>query len=167
MSYLVECNFDRHSEAILEIFNDAIRNSTALYDYQDRSIDDMQRWFQTKSEANFPVVGLESDEGELMGFASYGSFRPHTAFMHTIEHSVYVHPNYREKGIGRRLLTEIIQRAKHQDFHLMLGVIDSTNSPSIHLHKSLGFTHSGTLNEVGYKFERWLDVVIYQLKLKG
>lgn len=165
MSYLVECNIERHGEAILDIFNHAILNTTALYDYQTRSMQDMQEWFDTKTANGFPIIGFESDDGILMGFASFGKFRSNTAYMHTIEHSVYVHHNYRKKGLGRRLLTHLIERAKRDDFHTLLGLIDASNTASVHLHKSLGFTHSGTIKEAGYKFERWLDVVIYQLKL--
>lgn len=167
MNYLVECNLERHGKSILEIFNDAILNTTALYDYQARSMDDMGSWFETKRRGNFPVVGLENQNSDLMGFASYGRFRPQTAYMHTVEHSVYVHPNYRKRGIGRRLLSEIVARAQQQDYHLMIGLIDTANAASIHLHESLEFTRSGTIKEAGYKFERWLDVAIYQRRLQG
>lgn len=166
MSYLVECNYERHGAAIQEIFNEVIANSTALYDYQPRDSEDIKAWFEDKALGHFPIVGLEDENSDLMGFASFGKFRPQTAYMHSVEHSVYVHNKYRKKGIGKRLLSEIIQRAKQQDFHLMIGLIDSANTTSIHLHKSFGFTCSGTIKEAGYKFERWLDVDIYQLKLE-
>ena len=166
MSYLVECSLEQQGAPILEIFNDAILNTTSLYDYQARTMDDMESWFETKRSGNFPVIGLQNQEGDLMGFATYGTFRPQTAYLHTVEHSLYVHPNYRRKGIGRRLLKEIVERAKQEDYHLMLGLIDSNNVASIQLHISQGFTHSGTIEQAGYKFERWLDVAIYQLKLR-
>ncbi|MBK1878319.1 GNAT family N-acetyltransferase [Pelagicoccus mobilis] len=165
MNGFVECSLEQQGAAILEIFNDAIAHTTALYDYQERTLDDMRSWFAAKHEGNLPVVGLESSDKKLMGFATYGRFRPQAAYLHTVEHSVYVHSDYRGNGLGRTLLVELIQRAKEQGHHQMLGLIDAQNEASIHLHQSIGFQHAGTLKEVGYKFERWLDVEIYQLPL--
>ncbi len=165
MNDFIECSLEKHGAAILEIFNHAIKTSTALYDYEPRPIESMTTWFAAKQAGSFPVIGLEDENGKLMGFASYGSFRPQQAYLHTAEHSVYVHSDYRGKGLGRHLLAELIKRAKAQNLHLLVGLIDSENAASIHLHKSLGFTLSGTIQEAGYKFERWLDVDIYQLKL--
>ncbi|EDY81796.1 acetyltransferase, GNAT family [Verrucomicrobiia bacterium DG1235] len=161
----IDCKLDKHGDSILQIFNHAIATSTSLYDYQPRTEKSMQDWFATKEKGNFPVIGIEAENGELMGFASYGIFRPHAAYQYTVEHSLYVHSNYRGNGLGKKLLSEIIERARRQNLHLMIGVIDSTNTTSVHLHKSLGFTYAGTLNQVGYKFERWLDADFYQLAL--
>lgn len=165
MSDFIECSLEKHGGAILAIFNHAIKTTTALYDYEPRPIESMTDWFAAKQTGGFPIIGLEGENGELMGFASYGKFRPQQAYLHTAEHSVYVHPDHRGKGLGRQLLAELINRAKAQGLHLLVGLIDSENATSIQLHKSLGFTHSGTIQEAGYKFERWLDVDIYQLKL--
>jgi phosphinothricin acetyltransferase len=162
---LVSCTHKRHADAILAIFNDAIVNSTALYDYEPRTKEMMTAWFEVKAKGRFPVIGLENDSGELMGFASLGTFRAFPAYKYTVEHSVYVDARFRGQGIGKRLLQEIITAAQQQDYHIMIGVIDASNTVSIRLHESLGFTHSGTLRESGFKFNRWLDIVFYQIIL--
>jgi phosphinothricin acetyltransferase len=162
---VIQCEEARHAEAILAIFNDAIVNSTALYDYQPRTREMMTAWFQTKAKGKYPVVGIENDSGELLGFGSYGTFRAWPAYKYSIEHSVYVDARFRGQGIGRRLLQEIILNAQKQDYHTLVGVIDAANSISVRLHESLGFTHCGTIRQAGFKFQRWLDVVFYQLIL--
>ena len=163
---IVQCERERHAAAILAIFNDAIVNSTALYDYKPRTMEMMSAWFEVKAKGKFPVIGIESDEGELMGFASYGTFRAWPAYKYSVEHSVYVDGRFRRRGVGRRLLEEIISAAQGQDYHTLIGAIDATNSVSIALHEAMGFKHCGTIREAGFKFGRWLDLAFYQLVLK-
>lgn len=162
---LVYCTEERHVGSILDIFNEVIAHSAALFDYQPRTREFMRAWFQTKTAQQFPVIGVEDDDGRLLGFASYGTFRAWPAYKYSVEHSVYVHRDHRGKGIGRLLLQELIRMAQTQDYHAMIGCIESTNTGSIALHESLGFTHAGTIREAGYKFGRWLDVSFYQLVL--
>lgn len=162
---LITCTFDKHAPAILAIFNDAIANSTALYEYQPRTMDTMRAWFETKAKGRFPVLGLADDDGTLMGFASYGTFRAYPGFKYSVEHSVYVDERFRGCGVGRRLLGEIIEAAKSQHYHTMIGGIDADNAASIALHKSLGFTHCASIKQAGFKFGRWLDLEFYQLLL--
>ena len=162
---LITCTFDEHAPAILAIFNDAIANSTALYEYEPRTMNTMRTWFEAKAKGRFPVLGLESDEGKLMGFASYGTFRAYPGFKYSVEHSVYVDSRFRGRGVGRRLLGEIIEAAKSQEYHMMIGGIDADNEASIALHKSLGFTHCASIKQAGFKFGRWLDLEFYQLLL--
>jgi L-amino acid N-acyltransferase len=165
MMRIVPCTLDCHADAILAIFNDAILNSTALYDYKPRSREMMTAWFEVKAKGKFPVIGIEDDSGELMGFGSYGTFRAFPAYKYTVEHSVYVDGRFRGRGIGKRLLQEIISTAQRQDYHVLVGAIDASNSVSIRLHESLGFTPCGTIRQAGFKFNRWLDLVFYQLIL--
>jgi L-amino acid N-acyltransferase len=162
---IVKCEQKRHAEAILAIFNDAIINSTALYDYKPRPIEMMTGWFDAKSKGKFPVIGIENDSGELMGFGSYGTFRAWPAYKYSVEHSVYVDARFRGQGIGKRLLQEIIAAAQGQNYHILVGGIDATNSVSIRLHESLGFIYCGTIQQAGFKFGRWLDLSFYQLLL--
>lgn len=150
---------------ILEIFNHAIRTSTALYDYRERTMNDMDSWYADKQSHNHPVVGAFDEEGVLMGFATYGMFRVRPAYKYTIEHSVYVHPERRGKGLGKILLKEIIRWAISQDYHVMVGVIDADNEISRRLHEQEGFVLTGVMTEVGYKFNKWLDAAFYQLTL--
>ena len=152
---------------ILDIFNDAILNSTALYDYKVRTMETMHQWYNDKLAHNYPVLGAFDEAGMLLGFATYGMFRVRPAYKYTVEHSVYVRHDKRGKGIGKILLKEIIKKAEEQNFHVMVGVIDATNEVSIKLHEKEGFVHTGTMKEVGYKFGKWLDAAFYQLTLKS
>ena len=162
---IVPCTHKQHADAILAIFNDAILNSTALYDYKPRTKEMMTAWFEAKAKGKFPVIGLENDSGELMGFASLGTFRAFPAYKYTVEHSVYVDARFRGQGVGKRLLQEIITAAQRQEFHVMVGAIDASNTVSIRLHESLGFTPCGIIRQAGFKFNRWLDLAFYQLIL--
>jgi L-amino acid N-acyltransferase YncA len=163
---IVSCEPERHSAPILAIFNEAIANSTALYDYQARTPGSMVTWFEAKARGNYPVIGVEGDAGELMGFASYGPFRPHAAYKYSVEHSVYVDQRFRGQGVGRALLGAVILAAERQDYHVMVGGIDAANAISIRLHESLGFKSCGIVRHAGYKFGRWLDLAFYQLLLR-
>jgi phosphinothricin acetyltransferase len=162
---LVRCDRARHSEAILAILNEAIAHSTALYDYQPRTAQNMAQWFDAKEQRNFPVIGAEDASGELMGFASYGTFRAWPAYKYSVEHSVYVEARHRGKGLGRQLLGELIAEAERQQYHTLVGGIDAANRVSIRLHESLGFTSCGVIRQAGFKFGRWLDLAFYQLIL--
>jgi phosphinothricin acetyltransferase len=159
------CSEDAHSEEILDIFNEAIANSNALYEYHPRTPEFMRGWFAEKHSKNFPVLGAFDECGVLMGFASYGRFRPQPAFKYTVEHSIYIHHAHRGKGIGRVLLDALIEHAHAQEYHCMVGCIDAANSASIMLHEQMGFTYAGTIQQAGFKFGEWLDLAFYQLLL--
>jgi phosphinothricin acetyltransferase len=158
---LIRCDHS-HLEQIGAIFNEAIQNSTALYEYKPRTPEVMAAWHQAKLRGNFPIIGLVTEAGELAGFGTYGLFRTAAAYKYTVEHSVYVATPYRRQGLGKRLLTEVIQAAQAQNFHVLVGVIDAANAVSIRMHEAFGFSHAGTVREVGFKFGGWLDVVFYQ-----
>jgi phosphinothricin acetyltransferase len=156
----------RHCRGILDIFNEAIANSTALYDYQLRTAADMASWFDGKTRRDYPVICAEDDAGELLGFASYGQFRERPAYKYTVEHSLYVDARHRGQGVGRALLGAIIEAAGRQDYHVLVGGIDAANDASIKLHERFGFTPCGIVRQAGFKFGRWLDLAFYQLILK-
>lgn len=162
---LVTCTFGSHAAAILDILNEAIVNSTAVYDYTPRAPDTMPGWFRAKAAGRFPVIGVAGDDGQLLGFATYGTFRAWPAYKYTVEHSVYVHKDHRGKGIGSILLRRLIAAATEQQYHVLVGGIDAGNRESIALHAKLGFTPSGTIKHAGFKFGRWLDLAFYQLLL--
>lgn len=163
---IVDCTEAAHSGAILDILNDAIERSTALYDYTQRPSDSMPGWFAAKRAGNFPVIGALDDQDTLLGFASYGTFRAWPAFKYSVEHSVYVEKSHRGRGVGRTLLQALIARAEQQDYHVLVGAIDLENRASIALHEKLGFTHAGTIHHAGFKFGRWLDCAFYELILE-
>ncbi len=162
---IIDCDAATHSDAILEILNEAIVSSTALYDYEPRSRESMRGWFATKRAAGFPVLGALDDAGQLLGFASYGTFRAWPAYKYSVEHSVYVHKHQRGRGVGETLLRRLISVAEQRDVHVLVGAIDAQNRASVALHRKLGFEHAGTVREAGFKFGRWLDVAFYQLIL--
>lgn len=162
---IIECNFADHGTAIQSIFNEAIVHSTALYDYQPRSLETIENWFSQKALQHFPVIGLITDNNQLAGFASYGTFRAWPAYQYTVEHSIYIHQDFRGRGLGKCLLAALIEYAEKQNYHVLIAAIDSSNQNSIKLHQSFGFSHAGTLKQVGFKFGRWLDVELYQKTL--
>ncbi|WP_430901553.1 MULTISPECIES: GNAT family N-acetyltransferase [unclassified Paraflavitalea] len=152
-----------YAPQILEIFNDAILNSTALYDYEPRTLENMNAWFKTKDAGNYPVIGLVDENDQLLGFGSYGTFRERAAYKPTVEHSIYIHKDHRGKGLGKILMPEIINAAKLQGYHCIMAGIDASNAVSIKLHEQFGFREVGVIKEVGFKFNRWLDLAFYQL----
>ena len=163
---LVACTYESHAGEILEILNDAIVNSTALYDYEPRAPETMAGWFKAKEAGRFPVIGAVARGGQLLGFASYGTFRAWPAYKYSVEHSVYVHRDHRGRGIGLTLMQRLIGAAGEQQYHVMVGGIDVTNAGSIALHERLGFVHAGTIRHAAFKFGKWLDLGFYQLLLE-
>lgn len=162
----VPCTYEPHAREVLDILNEAIVNSTAVYDYKPRATESMVAWFHAKQAGRYPVIGAIAEDGRLLGFASYGSFRAWPAYKYSVEHSVYVHKDHRGKGIGLALMRELIEAAQKQQYHVMIGGIDLANRGSIALHEKLGFFHAGTVQHAGFKFGRWLDLAFYQLILK-
>jgi L-amino acid N-acyltransferase YncA len=162
---LAACNLTEHGPAILEILNDAIVSSTALYDYWPRELSSMSGWFEAKQARQFPVWGALDDAGVLLGFASYGTFRVRPAYKYSVEHSVYVARAARGRGVGKALMQRLVQSAIEQQLHSMIGAIDAANAQSVAFHEKLGFVHTGTIKEAGFKFGRWLDLAFYQLLL--
>jgi phosphinothricin acetyltransferase len=162
----VTCTLATHGGAILDILNEQIRTSTAVYEYVERTPESMVAWFKAREARNYPVIGVEDESGTLMGFATYGVFRERPAYKYTVEHSVYVHQDHRGKGLGLALMKRLIEAARAQDLHVMVGGIDATNAGSIAMHEKLGFVHAGTIRESGYKFGTWLDLAFYQLTLQ-
>jgi len=155
-----------HSGAVLAILNEAIENSTALYDYRLRTPAMMDAWYDAKEQARHPIIGVIDAAGQLLGFGSYGPFRAWPAYKYSVEHSLYVERAHRGQGIGRLLLAELIAAATRQDYHMLIGGIDAQNTASIALHRRLGFQQCGHIRHAGFKFNRWLDLTLHQLLLK-
>ncbi|GGF21926.1 GNAT family N-acetyltransferase [Flavobacterium limi] len=150
---------------ILEIVNHSILNTTANYSYEIQNLEVQTKWFEDKKAKNIPVIVADLD-GEVAGYGTYGQFREKIGYQYTVEHSVYVVDDVIGKGVGSKLLTELIRLAKEQGYHVMIGAIDADNAGSIAFHEKFGFVNTGTIREVGYKFGHWLDLVFMQLILK-
>jgi L-amino acid N-acyltransferase len=149
---------------ILDIYNYAILNTTSVYSYEPHTLEMRRKWFEEKKEHGHPIFVAE-ENGMIAGFIAYGPFRPWPAYKFTMEHSVHVHINHRRKGIARLLLIKLIETARQNGVHTLIGAIDASNEPSIILHEQLGFKEVGHLKEVGYKFDRFLDLKLHQLIL--
>jgi L-amino acid N-acyltransferase len=154
----------KDANAILEIINDNILNSTALYDYEIRSLETQLAIFDDKLKKGFPII-VAVFKDEVVGFGYYSEFRFREAYKFTVEHSVYVNKNVHSKGIGKLILENLIDLAKAQNLHTMIAVIDSENQKSIDFHQKFGFEIVGTIKESGFKFDRWLHSVIMQKML--
>jgi L-amino acid N-acyltransferase YncA len=165
MNILLRPALAKDLDKILEIVNYSILNTTANYSYEVQNIEEQTKWFLNKQEKNLPVIVAEVD-GNVVGYGSYGPFREKIGYKFTVEHSVYVIDNFIGKGVGSTILKELIVLAKQQNYHVMIGAIDASNSSSIAFHEKFGFVATGTLREVGYKFEHWLDLVFMQLLLE-
>lgn len=150
--------------AIVEIYNEAVVGTTASWALEPVTLADREAWLARQVAADQPVLAVEED-GVVVGFASYGPFRPQGGYAHTVEHSIYIMAGHRASGLGRLLLSTLIDAARSNGVHTMVGVIDGANAESIAFHERLGFAVSGRLPEVGRKFGRWLDVVFVTLIL--
>lgn len=149
---------------ILEIYNHAIINTTAVYSEQPHTLDMRLAWFNDRLSNGFPVFVLEID-GKVAGFSTFGHFRAWQCYRYTVEHSVYVHIDHRGKGLSKLLLPPLIDRARKMKLHAMIAGIDGENEISQRLHRSFGFVEVAHFKEVGFKFGRWLDLKFMELIL--
>ena len=152
-------------EAMLAIYNDAIVNTTAVYDYQPRAADAQRQWFETKQAQRLPVL-VAAESATIIGFGSFGPFRPWPAYQYTVENSLYVDSAFRRKGAGTALLASLVAAAQTAGYHAMVAGIDATNEASLALHRKAGFEPVGHFREVGWKFARWLDLVFLERMLR-
>lgn len=149
---------------MLEIYNYAILHTTSVYSYTAHTMEMRRKWFEEKKAANHPVLVAETDN-KVVGFISYGPFRPWPAYKYTVEHSVHVHKDFRRQGIASLLLEKMIEIAKQNGVHAIIGGVDAANEASIKLHEQSGFKEVGCLKQVGYKFNQWLDLKFVELVL--
>jgi L-amino acid N-acyltransferase len=149
---------------ILAIYNEVIRNSTAVYTEVELTPERGEAWFDAKLAGGFPLM-VARDASGITGFGSFGEFRAWPCYRHTVEHSVHIRADCRGRGLGRALVTTLMRQASAMQKHVMIAGIDADNAASIKLHQSLGFTQVGHFHEVGFKFGRWLDLVFLQCRL--
>ena len=149
-------------QGILEIYNDAILNTTSVFQYDPHTIEMRQEWFAQKQKENFPVF-VAKENNVVIGFSTFGPFRNWPGYKYSVEHSVYVKDGQRGKGIGKLLMQPLIDAAKQMGLHTIIAGIDADNKISIQFHKQFGFEKVAYIKQVGWKFERWLDLVFMQL----
>lgn len=151
--------------ALRDIFNDAVLNTTAIWMDDVVDLANRQAWFAARAQQGYPILVAENAAGEVVGYASFGDWRPFDGFCHTVEHSVYIRADQRGNGLGPLLMAALIERAKACGKHVMVAAIESGNAASIRLHERLGFITTGQMPQVGRKFGRWLDLTFMQLIL--
>jgi phosphinothricin acetyltransferase len=149
---------------ILAIYNHAALNTTAVWTDGPADLTSRRDWISARQEAGFPVL-VAMKGRDVVGFASFGGFRPWPGYRRTVENSVYVDTRHHRCGVGRSLLAALIERGIALDKHSMIAAIEAANAASIALHAALGFVEVGRMPEVGCKFGRWLDLVLMQRRL--
>jgi L-amino acid N-acyltransferase len=149
---------------LVAIYNQVIATSTAVYSSQPVDLADRRSWWQARTAQGYPVL-VARDSGGVCGFCTFGDFRAWPGYRFTVEHTVHVRADGRGRGIGTSLVQALLPRAVALGKHVMIAGVDAENAASIRFHERLGFTQGGRLHEVGYKFDRWLDLVFLQRRL--
>ena len=150
--------------AILAIYNDAVVNTTAIWNDAVVDIDNRLAWFEARARQSYPVLVADL-VGAVVGYGSFGDFRPFDGYRHSVENSVYVAADARRRGVASALLAALIERGRALGKHVMIAGIAADNLASIRLHARHGFTETARMPEVGTKFGRWLDLVFMQKRL--
>ncbi|UFH49095.1 GNAT family N-acetyltransferase [Pseudomonas sp. KNUC1026] len=150
---------------LLEIYNDAVLNTTAIWNEQPVDLANRKAWLDARRAQGYPILVAVDEQDQVLGYASFGDWRPFEGFKHSVEHSVYIHPSQRGKGLGPLLMAALVERARACGKHVMVAAIESGNAASVALHKKLGFDTTGQMPQVGVKFGRWLDLTFMQLIL--
>ena len=145
--------------AIHEIYNDAVLNTTASYDYEPRTMEYRVAWFENHAEQRLPIFVAKADDGQVVGWSSLSRYHDRKGYQFTVENSVYVAAVHRGRGVGKMLVPPLIESARALGLRAIIAAIDAENQPSIRLHIRFGFERVGHFKQVGFKFGRWLDVV--------
>ncbi len=144
---------------ILAIYNEAVLNTTASYDYEPHTLEHRRAWFEDHEKNNYPIFVAVNNQDQVMGWSALNRFHDRAGYRFTAENSVYVAADQRGNGIGSMLMPPLIDSAKTRGLRAIMALIDANNEPSIRLHSRFGFERVGLLKQVGYKFDRWLDVI--------
>lgn len=150
--------------AIAEIYNEAVKNTVAIWNDVTVSADNRITWLEEHWGKGYPVFVATLND-EVVGYATFSDFRNFDGFRHTVENSVYVHPNFHGRGIGGVLLRATIEAARQAEKHVLVAAIEGSNAGSIALHEKYGFQRVGLLPQVGTKFGCWLDMLLMQITL--
>lgn len=151
--------------AILDIYNDAVLNTAASWDYEPATLEARTLWFEQHRQLGYPVLVAIDDAGCVVGWGALSKFREKIGYQFTVEHSIYVASGFRGRGIGRVIVQSLIDEARQLGKHVIVGGVETSNEASLRLHLSLGFVEVARFREVGYKFDRWLDIAFLQKML--
>lgn len=149
---------------IVAIRNDVVATSTAIFNEEPSTPEEIETWWRGRVAQGYPVLVAAQDD-DVLGYGSFGDFRTWPGYRFTAEHSVHVRADARRRGIGRALLQELVEQARAQGKHVLVGGIDADNDASIRLHEQLGFVRVAHMPEVGFKWGRRLDLVMMQIVL--
>jgi len=150
---------------ILAIYNEAVLTTTATYDYEPRSLVHRQEWFSAHERDQLPIFVAESVIHGIVGWSALNKFHDRMGYRFTSENSVYVGAEWRGQGIGSLLLAPLVTAAQGRGLRAVIACIDTQNEASLRLHRRFGFEPVGLFRQVGYKFDRWLDVAYLELLL--
>jgi L-amino acid N-acyltransferase YncA len=144
---------------ILEIYNDAVFTTTATYDYKPRTLDHREAWYDDHQRTGFPIFVATNEDQRIVGWSALNRFHDRAGYRFTSENSIYIAADHRGRGIGKLLLKPLIDAGQELKLHAIIAAIDGDNQASIRLHEGFGFEKVGHFKKVGFKFNRWLDVV--------
>jgi phosphinothricin acetyltransferase len=165
--YAIRPAVEEDLPAILQLYRHYVRNSAVTFDEKPPTLRKFRSQFTHNSKLGFPFLVAESPSGDLLGYARTQLFRDKSAFRHTAESTIYLGPASTGRGLGRALLGALIDACREAGMKEMIAVIaDSGAEASLGLHKSLGFTESGRMGKVGFKFGRWIGIVMMQKTLR-
>jgi phosphinothricin acetyltransferase len=151
--------------ALMEIYNREVMQTTATFDLVPRTLEQQQEWITARSGAFAAIVAVDDASRRVVGFASLSPYKERAAYRTTVEDSIYVHREFGGRGIGKALLSRLVEVARASGFHAIIGRIEASGDASRALHASCGFELVGIEREVGRKFNRWLSVAVMQKML--
>lgn len=149
--------------AVSAIYNHYVRTATCTFAIEPEGPAYWDMWLRTHAGPHPAVVAVDS--GAVAGWGALSQWNSRCAYSHTVEDSVYVHPDCHRRGIGRAILSELIRRARTHGHRNIIAQIADHQAASERLHAAQGFEQVGCLREVGFKFNRWIDVAVWQLRL--
>jgi L-amino acid N-acyltransferase YncA len=152
-------------QGIQDIYNDAVLNTTASYDYEPRTMEGTLSWYEKHVAGNYPIFVAVHETDGIVGWSSLSQYRERPGHRFTTENSVYVASKHRGCGVGKLLMPPLISAAGERGLHAIIAAIDASNEVSIRLHHRFGFEKVGMMKQTGFKFGRWLDVVFMELLL--
>jgi L-amino acid N-acyltransferase len=154
----------RDIPAVTEIYNEVLRASTAIYRDEEVSLDERVLWWESQQQKGYPLFIAEEDD-QVLGYASYGDFRIGRGYRYTVEGSIHLRPDARRHGTGTKLFEQLTAHARAAGKHILVAGVDAENVPSRSFLEKFGAERTGHMKEVGYKFGRYLDLLLYQIRL--